>query len=840
MKTFPRNLLALAGLAALALALIALAPQPSSADEDMSMREFFRVMDAKYAPLVTASPEQTRGTGFKPYQRFKYFYERRLGDDQENMVPGSRWEAWKQLRQIEQERGTRSETWFSLGPINVAGRCLAIEIDPTNTSIAYAGFASSGIWKTTDSGLTWVPLDDFLPTLSVGAIELDTSNPNRIWIGTGEGWNNIDAVHGVGVLVSTDAGATWGPTGYTYPASNGRDVFELEYNPATGTLIVGADNGLWRSTDQGTTFTQLYNSGTWTDVELKQGSSNIMFASSHSWTDFGFYRSMDDGATWFRMTNGTPTANVANNRFALTAADPEYIYWAISRSGGQSLGIYRSTDGGDSWSVVNTNNMYGQQGWYDLTIDASPTNRDVVFSGGVDFFRSTNGATSFVEIAQNVHVDHHAIAWAPSDPNHLWLGSDGGVWQSTNGGSSFTDRNAGLTTLQFYAMNHGDSMPTRALGGTQDNGTYLYNNSLSWAHILGGDGFFTEVDRLNPLYVYSELYYGDHRRSSTGGPNMIVRNTGIDEQGPWSTPTHMDYVNPSVIYTAHNTKIFKTTNRMDNWSWTGNPSLVGGGVSIHSCRTQPNYVVVISPSKVWLSSDAGATWVDRTSGQATASTLSDVHMHPTDPNIILLTLASYNITRPTVRKTTDMGLTWFDSDAGLPNEPANTIEIDPQHPDYYFVGTDLATYVSFNAGLSWSPFNTGLPHVVVADLRIHDTARVLRAGTHGRGMWEVDISNINPTAVDDVKPTVQPLTLRVLGNPAVDQTLLRYGIRTAGQVRLDLYDAQGRLVRNLFDRFEYPIMGSVELDLRDLPGGVYFARLQSNGAEATQKLVVQR
>lgn len=839
MKTSYRRLKSLAR--ALGLGVCALGAWLSlPTAEALSTREYFDVMDRQYEHLTGAPGEVTRGTGFKPYQRFRWFAQNRLDPATGSMTPGARWGAYQQMKELEAQYGTRSETWFSLGPVNVAGRCLAIEVHPTDPDIVYAGFASGGIWKTTDAGTTWTPLGDYLPTLSVGAIEIDLDNPDRIWIGTGEGWGNVDAVHGVGVLVSTDGGTTFEPTGFNYEMSSGRDVYELEHNPTTGTLMVAADNGLWRSTDGGTSFTQLYSSGQWTDVELKPGSSTVMYASSHSWADFGFYRSIDDGATWERITNGTPTTLVQNNRFALTPDNPEVVYWAICR-GTDNMGIWKSTDGGTSFSNVFNGNHYGGQGWYDLTVDVDPLDENHVFSGGVYYYRSTNGGTSFAEHAGNVHVDFHAGAWSPSDPTHFWVGSDGGVWQSTNSGLGFADRNTGLTTLQFYAVNHADSMPTRALGGTQDNGTYLYNNSLNWTYILGGDGFFTEVDRQNPNTLYGELYYGTHYRSLDGGVHMYPKNTGITEQGPWSTPTHMDFVNPATIWTAHNTKIYRTTNSMSQWVYMNNPTGLGGGRAIHQCRAHPEVVVVCGGSKVWLTTDNGTTWIDRTSGLITTNTISDVHVHPTDPNIIVLTLQTYSSTVHQVYRTVDQGLHWEPIDATLPDEPANTIEIDPQHPTWYFLGTDLGVYVSFDAGGSWLPFNTGLPHVVVSDLRIHDSARLLRAGTHGRGLWEVDISNLSASAVDDDgRVAVQPLALRIYGNPAADQVTIRYGLRAAGQATLGIFDLEGREVRALVDRFEQPIVGHVDVDVSGLPNGVYFARLSANGAERTEKLIIQR
>jgi hypothetical protein len=378
------------------------------------------------------------------------------------------------------------------------------------------------------------------------------------------------------------------------------------------------------------------------------------------------------------------------------------------------------------------------------------------------------------------------------------------------------------------------------LGGTQDNGTWLYNNSFTWSWVLGGDGFFTEIDRSNTQYMYSEVYNGTHYRSTNGGTNFYPKNTGITEGGPWETPTWMDYTNPAIIWTAHNSTIFRTTDRMNTWVDMNNPTGLGGGRSIHQCYDVPSTVVVLGGARVWVTTDNGTTWANKTGSMTTGNTLSDVFVHPHDPNIMVVTLETYSSTIHQVYKTIDGGLNWTAIDAGLPDEPCNAIEMDLQNPDHYFVGTDLGVYYSPDAGATWVPFNTGLPHVVVDDMRLQNSARLLRVSTHGRGMWECDISGLGESATPGPAQTVQPMTLRIYGNPASDRTSIRYGTRRPGRIHLAIYDAQGREVKKVLDEQNYGYLGTVDVDVRDLPNGVYFARLSSGGDERSAKLVIDR
>jgi len=830
-------------LVALAVLGVCTTGQSARAEELKTTQDFLNYWSTYYQThepesSVAGEVQEEEGDGFFPFNRFKDFVGRRFPDlslTGGNMPAGVRWQAYQELKQMEATQGRSGETWFSIGPANLTGRCLAIAIHPTNPDIVYAGFASGGLWKTVDGGTTWVPMTDDLPTLSVSGIAIDSGNPNRLWITTGESFGNIDAVHGAGVFVSTDAGVTWGTTGLTYNLSQGVDFNCIRYNANSGVLMVGGSH-LWRSTDQGVSFSEVVNALDWWDIEMKRGSTTTWFAcGSPPGANAGFYISTDDGATW-TMTSEEMVGIPVTCRFCLTNADPNTIYFSAN-NGGTTMRIWKSTDGGFGWTQVFTGSHYGNQGWYDFSLDMSQTNTTTLFSGGVEFYRSTNGGTTFSNWSGAIHVDHHATAWAPSDDNIFWVGSDGGVWKSTNAGNSFTGKNAGLVTTQFYAMGSSKALPTRALGGLQDNGTWQYDNSLTWKNNLGGDGFQCEADPIQANTMYGEIYNGQHYRT-IDNVNWFSKNSGIGNSGPWETPTWLDLADHNWIWTSHNTTMYRSTNQANNWAAVAGYTATGESRAISQSPSNTNIMADAHAGKIYFSTDHGVTWTNRVTGLNSGNTISDVTWDPSDENTLYATCATYSTTINQIYKTTDQGLNWFAIDAGLPDEPLNAVEVSEAHPSWVFIASDLGMYVSFDGGTNWAPFNNGLPHVVCSDIRINDANNFVRISTHGRGFWEVDISNLGTTAVGETLP-IRPSMLKVFGNPASEKTILRYGLRSAGNFTLGIYDANGRKVLPVKDGYMIATVENEEVTVSSLPAGVYFARLDAAGTSVTQKLVIQ-
>ena len=357
---------------------------PSRAADDLESALSF--LEAHYE----AHPElkTTPSSGWKPYNRLRWLLETRLAP------PGA---SAARLRADALEAGrTRALAsrgtepgWFSTGP-SLAGRCLAVDFDPTNPATVYVGTAGGGLWKSTNAGDTWFPLTDDLPTLGVGAVCVLESDPNIVIIGTGEGSgaagpNLALGAFGAGILKSTDAGVTWNTTNLSYTAFSAHGFSAMEEQPATGVLLAGANDGLYRSTDQGDTWTQVQSVGNYFDVKWKPGDPNRVYVTRgrDPFTNFqnvnGVRVSTDAGLTFAQVGVGQPAGTtIGKTRIAVSADEPTWIYAHYTNSATfGTLGIYRSTDDGATWTVRNNAlNMTAQQGWYNLVLAADPNDAD--------------------------------------------------------------------------------------------------------------------------------------------------------------------------------------------------------------------------------------------------------------------------------------------------------------------------------------------------------------------------------------------------------------------------------------------------------------------------------
>ncbi len=803
---------------------------------------------AEKAAYYEAHPElkTQRGTGWKPYNRAKWFYEQRMVNG-EPVPVGARYRAWEERNQIEASLPPMPRaTWFALGPANLAGRILAVEFDPNDANVVYTGTAGGGLWKSTDAGVTWLSMSDETASLAVGGVAVLPSDSNVVLIGTGEGTPNIDRISGVGVLKSTDGGATWNATDLDYARANGHGFHFLKASPSTGTLLGGATDGLWRSTDAGDTWLQIESGASFYDAVWKPGDPSRVYVirGGANNANNGVKLSTDDGATFALVGVGQPTSNlIGKSKLAVSENQPSWIYLSVShRSNDSLLGVYRTTNDGANWTLqANSPDFYNGQGWYNVSLTADPNDANRVIAGGVELFRSTNAGVTFTEIGGNVHVDHHAANYQPGSPNDVFVGSDGGIWESTNDGSQWNDRNTGLITYQFYDICVAQSTTTFIMGGTQDQGTDRWTGTTTWGQGLGADGMVCNINPSQGNIVYAEIQSGDHRKSTNSGINFSPINNGITGNGSWVTPVAEDQTagNGNHLFTASSAGIFRTTNGGTQWVNVR----TGNAVWIDMSPVNGNYVwTVQGANAARFSTDDGTTWGTASAYGFPTSGATKVLADPIELNTVFVTFGGYSAGFAHVLRSTDLGTTWANVTGNLPSAPVNAIAVDPDDNGRWFVGTDIGVWECTDGGTTWVPFDSGFPNTVVADLEIQRSGRKLIAGTHGRGAWEVDITVGGGTGVDVATPASLNLMLDPPApNPTSRETTLRFAAKHMGEVTLQVFDVTGRQVSELVRApVGDGIIRMVPWLTDDVPSGVYFAVLKAGSEQLSRKIVVTR
>jgi photosystem II stability/assembly factor-like uncharacterized protein len=486
----------------------------------------------------------------------------------------------RRMRELRLEAAAEADTlrWEPLGPQPIAngntagarpvsGRISALALDPgyngvTNRTV-YLGAAQGGVWRSRDNGQTWTPITEDAPSQAVGSIAVDPTNPNLIYVGTGEGNSSGDSYYGAGLLRSTDGGESWAhitgpvsPFAPNVPAFLNAAIPRIQIDPRrTATVYLctrGASTygpsggspgpaigqrGAWKSTDFGATWRNLdvTNNGGQTNVQdilLDPLRPERVYAAV---TGMGLYRSTAGGepGTWQRLTNGLPASDTG--RIALAAGPPlgsseATVYAAVANGAGTSLqGIYRSTDGGESWTKLNST-PGASQVWYNLVLAVDPVDANVLYFGEVQFYRSMDGGDSWTnQMSGNgtggMHVDQHAVAVSPANRNVVFVGNDGGAYRTDAGGASviaWANLNQTLNTVQFQAVALHPTDANFLLGGTQDNGSNRFTGDVAWRRVAGGDGGFAFIDQSNPSLVYHTFQNNgaSDTRSASFGPRF--------------------------------------------------------------------------------------------------------------------------------------------------------------------------------------------------------------------------------------------------------------------------------------------------------------------------------
>ena len=773
---------------------------------------------------------------------------------------------------------TQSSSWVAFGPApsqstyygTVSGRVTSLAVDPTNSSVVYAAAAGGGLWKSIDGGTTWTSLTDNFPRLSSGAIALDPNNPSTVYYGTGELNFNIDGYPGAGIFKSTNGGASWTPMalplgGAIYYTS------KIVVAPSNSSVVYAA--GYWdayKSTNAGQTWTELdLTHGAVDDIVVDPTNANTVYAAygssfAYDSTSYGIHTSTDGGATWSYLQNGLPpSTQISRVSLAISPSNPQVLYAAINgsnpnNSSSDTNRVYTTTDGGAHWTVLpsvsSKKDFGGGQGWYNNVIAVDPTNSNTVYVGGIDFWKSTNGGQTWTNLTNGytggtVHVDQHAIAFANGSSSTFYIGNDGGVWKTGNSGSSFTDCNTNLQTIQFYSIDVDQNNPVISVGGTQDNGTQKNTQpSLVWNEIYGGDGGYVLIDPKNPNIIYTEYVNGSLQKSTNGGATFTQITTGITEDGYWLTPYVMDPQNDNILYTGTN-RIYKSTDAGSNWTPVSqvleSSTRLVTTMSISPVQDSVIYAGLsgyrgASTAFLFISTDSGGTWNDISGNLPAGANFARITADPTQKGVAYAAILSGLPSHSHVLRTTNYGNTWTPLDStgnGFADVPTKIICIDSLNANIY-AGTYAGVYASTDNGATWSQFGSGLPNSVVDDIAIQYSSHTLRVGTHGRGAWQIDLTTGIASPANNT-----PTTFAVnqnYPNPFNPSTAISYQLSANSYVTLKVYDVLGREMATLVNGQQNAGYHSVAFNAGSLPSGVYFYRITAGNYSSVKKMVLMK
>lgn len=762
-------------------------------------------------------PDKKEGPAwFAEYHRL---IRTRAGEEEPAYEPAYRLKEWrKSLRKRQKSLDGEPLNWIERGPGNVGGRTRTIWVDPTDSTHLtwFAGSVSGGVWKTENGGSDWRHLTEELGNLATSIIMGSAANPDVLYVGTGEGYSSLGVV-GNGMWKSTDRGESWFPLESTIDNPKFGHTMRIVVNPEdenemvvasrlgrTRDLEDGAPRSfLQKSTDGGETWRETWrDSFTIQQVVAHPRSFDTLYAAVRSG---GILRSIDAGLSWDTMLN---VRNTTFDRIemAVSPTDPDYVYFAVYTNESRSF-LFRSDDAGESWKQVKGKDRQNElgdwmagQGWYDNAIAVHPFDPQTVYVGGQSAILkitveeesgpvNTDGSLSalmepvadgygqysdrFETSTKGVHVDHHGLFFIPIDEEsglfYILNANDGGVAFSTDGGETFTQtgdgnsRNGfystflGYNTAQFYGvdkMNGAD----RYIGGTQDNGSWFssFNPDAAskWSYTLGGDGFeaawhYNEPNKILESSQYNRLY-----RSDDGGENW--RNVRPPGEGPFVTRIANSRIDPNMVFCVSREGVVRSLDFADSWEVISMPPQWRFSTVANIIRfSQSSHLVVWTgaglseDNRIFVSEDGGSTFsMAGFYEEAELGRLSGLATHPFNEKTAYALFSAADA--PKILRTTDMGQNWEDLSGFIGNEPESnngfpdvavySLLVTPFDTNQIWAGTEIGLFESLDGGLNWQYADNGLPPVSIWEMKIVNDEVVL--ATHGRGIWTVSLPEL--------------------------------------------------------------------------------------------------
>ncbi len=796
------------------------------------------------------------------------------------------------LQQSANKAGT--DPWYTLGPHNLAGRTLSLALNPQNPNTIYAGSASGGLWRSYSAGrgaAAWERIATGFPVLGVGAITFAPGDSMVIYIGTGEVYSNegsgesqaarwLRGTYGLGILKSTDGGTTWTKS-LDWAYSQERGVWAIQVNPQNPNTVWSATtDGIYQSFDAGASWDKVHDVEMAMDLVIHPADTNIVIATHGNFASpgHGLYRTTDAGASWSKIDEGVPAVFEGKAVLDISRSNPDVIYASIgngfSVNSGNATWLCKSTDAGETWSVVSVEDYTLWQGWYAHDVAIHPTNPERLFLGGIGMHQSTNGGTTITPISTfepyigqippgepegpptYLHGDNHAIVFHPTDPDLVYFANDAGVWRTTNGGASFETCNGGYQTAQFY---HGFASSQRnsnlAIGGLQDNASAIFKGSTTWSRwhlvITRGDGGWAAIDPRDDDVIYASNWFLNLYKSVDGGDTWtaIIPPIQNSTTSAFEAPAVLGVDNPDVLYGGRE-YIYKSIDGGASWTTTNagqpvdrNPMLA---MAISHQTTDVVYAAtapIETPrSSVFRTRDGGLTWENITRDLPNRFPRA-LAVNPDNDREVYIAFSGFGTSH--VFRSVNGGNTWTTVGTGLPDVPTSAIAIDPLNTDHLYVGNDIGVYWSPDRGQTWEPYTEGLPEaILVVDLSISGSNRKLRAVTHGNGVFERDLVEVNPVATAEGQAPAAFTLDQNYPNPFRTSTTITYVLTESAAVHLDIFNLRGQKITSLLTGQRQAAgphaltwEGNDDAGLAVAPG-IYTYRLRAGTASVSKQMVL--
>ncbi len=764
----------------------------------------------------------------------------------------------------------------AIGPAAMSGRITAIDAVPTDPLTVYVGSASGGVWKSTDAGTTFKPIFDE-HTQSIGALRVDPSDPKTIWVGTGESCVRNSVSIGDGVYRSRDGGETWQHMGLKASERIAAIVIHPKdpktvYVCATGPLwSAGDERGVFKTSDGGATWRKvLYvnDSTGCSDLAIDPQEPRILYAGLwqfRRWPDFfssggpgsGLYKSVDGGETWRELTKGLPSGEKGRIAVAVAPSRPSVVYALVEAA---KTALYRSEDLGESFVQVNTSLSVSLRPFYFAHLVVDPTDHLTVYKPGLALAVSSDGGASLtspmLSSASSMHSDLHALWINPNNRNEMFVGTDGGVYASSDRGHHWRFVRS-LPVSQFYHVAVDMERPYNVYGGLQDNGTWKAPSrapggieNKDWANVGYGDGFWAFPDPEDSRFLYVEYQGGNVLRVDTALQEVreIKPYAGegeADLRFNWNTPIHLSPNEPGTVYVGAQ-YLFRSSDRGESWVrispdlTTNDPhrqrQKQSGGLTIDNSTAENNTTIYCiseapgDPGVIWVGTDDGYVQLTRDGGRTWANLTANVAGVPRGTWVSSVSASRHARGRAWVTfdghrsgdfttyvfRTDDYGASWTRLATAGVEGYAWVIKEDIISPNLLFLGTELGLYLSFDGGRQWARFAAGIPKVAVHDLVVHPREGDLVIATHGRGIYILDdLTPLRALSGEQLAQEVALLPARAtemtipvslqefkgddefLGATPPEAAMVTYWLKKRhifGDLRLEFYDAEGALV----------------------------------------------